>query len=154
MSYTYYIRGWMELSWPIREVEGMDESAEEHADKVQRVREALTTRLSHEELLDSHVPTIERYKAGWGFPQDGLDGNEYIFFGADVEEPMVVRQLIAQVLNIDPYADGYFSVERDDGEQCRQWLVKGGKAYAQRALFPDFDAEEVPTGYVALPDPS
>ncbi len=149
-AYIFFIRGWLELSWPDAEIEGVDESPEEHAEKVRRVREALTTDLSPEELADLHVPAKERYKAGWGFPQSSLDGNEYVFFGADVQEPTAVLELIRAVLAIDPFADGYFSVEGEDGEQYRQWLIKSGKIYSRKALFPDFDSEGVPQGYVPL----
>jgi hypothetical protein len=151
MSYIFAVRGWLELSWPDAEFEGVDESPEEHAAKVQRVRELLTTDLPPEKLLDSSVPAQERYKAGWGFPQHDLDGAEYVFFAADVEEVDVVLALIREVLKVDPFADGYFSVEGEDGEQYRQWLIKSGKIYARRALFPDFDSEGAPAGYYVLP---
>ena len=151
MGYIYAVRGWLELSWPDAEFEGVDESPEEHATKVQRVREFLTTDLPPEKLLDPSVPAQERYKAGWGFPQHDLNGTEYVFFAADVEEPDVVLALIREVLKIDPFADGYFSIEGEDGEQYRQWLIKSGKIYARRALFPDFDSEGTPAGYYPLP---
>ncbi len=147
MSYIYSVRGWLELSWPDAEVEGEDESPEQHESKVQRVRELLTTDLSPEELLDPAVKPMQRYRAGWGFPQHTLDGVEYVFYGADVEEPAVVLAQIREVLAIDRYADGYFSVEREDGEQNRQWLIKRGTLYTRRHLFPDFDDEGIPPGY-------
>jgi hypothetical protein len=151
MSYIYAVRGWLELSWPDAEFEGVDESAEEHAAKVQRVYDLLTTDLSPEQLADDATPPDARYKAGWGFPQNDLKGTEYVFYGADVEEPAAVLKMIRQVLELDPFADGYFSVEREDGEMNRQWLVKSGKVYMSRALFPDFDSEEPPKGYILLP---
>lgn len=149
-AYIYFIRGWMELSWPDAEIEGIGESPEQHAEKVRRVREALATSLPPERLLDAEAPAKERYRAGWGFPQSFLGGNEYLFFGADVQDPTVVLDLVREVLAIDPFADGYFSVEGEDGEKYRQWLIKSGKIYARKALFPDFDSEEVPQGYIPL----
>ena len=151
MSYIFAVRGWLELSWPDAEFEGVDESPEEHAAKVQRVRELLTTDLPPEKLLDATVPAADRYKAGWGFPQHDLDGTEYVFFAADVEEVEVVLALIREALKIDPFADGYFSIEGEDGEQYRQWIIKSGQIYGRRALFPDFDGEGAPQGYYTLP---
>jgi hypothetical protein len=52
MGYLYSVRGWMELSWPDAEFEGVDETAEEHEEKVRRVRELLKTDLTAEELQD------------------------------------------------------------------------------------------------------
>jgi|GEM_PF-1622191 len=150
MGYLYAVRGWMELSWPDAEFEGVDETAEEHAEKVRRVRELLMTNLSAEDLADESVTARERYKAGWCFPQNDLGTTEYLFFGADVEEPPVVVAFIKEILAIDPFADGYFSVEGEDGEQYRQWLILGGKMYARRQLFPDFDQEGTPSGYSPL----
>jgi hypothetical protein len=154
MGYIYAVRGWLELSWPDLEFEGIDESPEQHEAKVQRVHELLTTELPPEKLLDPDVPARERYRAGWGFPQHDLDGAEYVFFGADVEEPDVVLSLIRDVLSIDPFADGYFSIEGEDGEQYRQWIIKSGKVYARRQLFPDFDGESAPAGFYLLPSSS
>jgi hypothetical protein len=151
MSYIFAVRGWLELSWPDAEFEGVDESAEEHAAKVQRVRSLLTTDLTPEQLGDDSQPAEARYKAGWGFPQNDLKGTEYVFFGADVEEPAVVLKTIRQVLELDPFADGYFTVEREDGEMNRQWLIKSGKVYMARLLFPDFDSGELPKGFILLP---
>ena len=150
MSYFYSVRGWMELSWPDAEVEGVDESREEHAAKVRRVHELLTSKLPAEKLLDPEVPAKERYRAGWGFPQHDLDGSEYIFYGADVEEPNLVMEQIREVLAIDPFADGYFSVEGEDGKRYRQWLIRSGVVYTRGYLFPDFDAEGTPPGYSTL----
>lgn len=150
MGYVYSVRGWLELSWPDEDVEGVSESPEEHAAKIARVRELLTSTLSEDELLDPATPLIERYRAGWAFPASALDGTEYVFFGADVEEPSVVLEQIRAVLAIDPYADGYFSVEGEDGEQYRQWLVVAGQIYARRLLFPDFDVDGAPEGYAPL----
>ena len=154
MTYFFSVRGWLELSWPDADVEGVDESQEEHAAKVQRVRDLLTTDLSPKELLDPEVPARKRYRAGWGFPQHDLDGTEYVFFGADVEDPDLVMEQIREVLRIDPFADGYFSVEGEDGEQYRQWLIKSGTIYTRRYLFPDFDAEGTPLGYSFLSEAS
>ena len=150
MSYLHSVRGWLELSWPDAEVEGLDESTEEHASKVHRVRDLLTCGLPPERLLDSEVPAKERYRAGWGFPQHDLDGTEYVFFGADIEDPALIMEQIREVLAIDPFADGYFSVEGEDGEEYRQWLIKSGVIYTRRYLFPDFDAEGPPQGYSLL----
>ena len=66
MAYTYAVRGWMELSWPDADFEGVDESPEEHADKVRRVREALTTTLSTEELLREDAPVARTRQGGLG----------------------------------------------------------------------------------------
>jgi hypothetical protein len=154
MAYTYAVRGWLELSWPDQEFEGIDETAEEHAAKVQRVREATTSTLQSAQLLDSATPDMDRYRVGWAWPQGTLDGSEYVLYGADVEEPPVVLKLIREVLAIDPYADGYFSVEGEDGEQYRQWIIKGGKIYTRRALFPNFDEEGTPEGYTLVPGAS
>ena len=150
MSYFYSVRGWLELSWPDADIEGVDESREEHAAKVRRVRELLTGSLPPEKLLDPEVEPKERYRAGWGFPQHDLEGTEYVFFGADVEEPRLVMEQIREVLAIDPFADGYFSVEGEDGERYRQWLIKSGTVYARGYLFPDLDAEGPPPGYSLL----
>ena len=57
---------------------------------------------------------------------------------------------IREVLALDPFIDGYFSVEGEDGEQFRQWIVKSGKLYSKRQLFPDFDEEGIPQGYSVL----
>lgn len=154
MGYIYAVRGWLELSWPDAEVEGVDESAEEHAAKVQRIRALLTCSLSAEQLLDPETPAAERYRAGWAFPQDTLQGTEYIFYGADIEEPRIVLEQIREVLSIDPFADGYFSIEGEDGTQYRQWVIKSGKIYNRRQLFPDFEAEGPPQGYVLLSNAS
>ena len=62
----------------------------------------------------------------------------------------MVVAFIKEILAIDPFADGYFSVEGEDGEQYRQWLILGGKMYARRQLFPDFDQEGTPSGYSPL----
>ena len=154
MSYLYSVRGWLELSWPDADVEGVDESREEHAAKVRRVHELLTTSLPPEKLLDPEVPAKERYRAAWGFPQHDLEGTEYVFFGADVQKPELVMQQIREVLAIDPFADGYFALEGEDGEQYYQWLIKSGAVYTRRHLFPDFDAEGTPLGYSSLPKAS
>jgi len=154
MSYLYSVRGWLELSWPDADVEGVDESPEEHAAKVRRVRELLTATLSPEKPPEPEVPANERFKAGWGFPQDDLGGTEYVFFGADVEQLDAVMEQIREVLAIDPFADGYFAIEGEDGEQYRQWLIKSGEIYTRRYLFPDFDAEGTPLGYSSLPGAS
>ena len=50
MAYIYAVRGWLELSWPDAEIEGVDESPEEHAAKVERIRALLTTSLPPEKL--------------------------------------------------------------------------------------------------------
>ncbi|HUV94961.1 MAG TPA: hypothetical protein VMX14_09050 [Anaerolineae bacterium] len=150
MTYFFSVRGWLELSWPDADVEGVDESREEHEAKAQRVRALLTTDLSPKKLLDPEVPARERYRAGWGFPQHDLDGSEYVFFGADVTDADLVLEQIREVLRIDPFADGYFSVEGEDGEQYRQWLIKSGTIYSRRYLFPDFDAKGTPLGYLPL----
>jgi hypothetical protein len=153
MAYTFAVRGWMELSWPDAEFEGVDESAEEHATKVRRVRELLTTSLSREELLREDAPVRERIRAGWAFPQLDLEGTEYIFFGTDsVEEPADVMAVIKEILAIDKFADGYFTVEGEDGEQYRQWLVVSGKVYTRKELFPDFNQSGTPTGYLLVFD--
>ncbi|OGO05802.1 MAG: hypothetical protein A2Y73_08590 [Chloroflexi bacterium RBG_13_56_8] len=149
-SYLYSLRGWMELSWPDEAFEGVNETPEEHADKVRRVRDLLTTPLSLEELEAPEVPKEEVCKAGWGFPQQDVGVTEYIFYGADVEDPLVVLQQIRGVLATDPFADGYFSVEGEDGERYRQWLIKGGTIYERSYLFPDFDSEELPSGFSPL----
>jgi len=148
MDYYFSVRGWMELSWPDADFEGVDETTEEHAAKVKRVHEFLTTSLSPKELQDppENVDREELYKAGWSLPQNDLGGTEYLFYGADVSEPAVVMELIKGVLAIDPFADGYFSTEGEDGEQYRQWLIKGGKVYTRHHLFPDFESEDS-TGY-------
>jgi len=79
-----------------------------------------------------------------------VGATEYVFYCADVEEPATVIAQIREVLAIDPFADGYFSIEGEDGEQYRQWLIKGGEVYSRRHLFPNFDSEEVPPGYSLL----
>jgi hypothetical protein len=151
VAYIYAVRGWLELSWPDAEVEGVDESAEEHAAKIERIRDLLTTSLSPEELNDEDADeSAERVKAGWGFPQHALAGTEYVFYGGDVEQPRVVLEQIRAVLAIDPFADGYFSVEGEDGQRFRQWIIKGGTIYGRNHLFPDFDEEGVPEGYEVL----
>ncbi len=150
MSYFYAVRGWLEISWPDAEIEGIEESAEEHAGKVGKVRAVLTSPLTRDETLDGSRPVAERYRAGWGFPQSDLDGAEYAFFAADVEELPVVLAQVREVLAIDPFADGYFSVEGEDGELYYQWLILGGKLYQREERFPDFDAEEPPDGYRPL----
>lgn len=150
MAYLYSVRGWMELSWPDSEFEGVDETAEQHVEKVRRIRELLKTDLTAEQLTDESIPVKERYKAGWCFPQRDLGGTEYLFYGADVEEPPIVVELIKEILAIDTFADGYFSVEGEDGEHYRQWLVLSGKIYARRQLFPDFDVDKAPQGYSPL----
>lgn len=150
MAYIYAVRGWLELSWPDAEIEGVDESAEEHAAKVRRVREALTSTLSPEELDDDDNDSAERVKAGWAFPQHHLGGTEYVFYGGDVERPNLVLEQIRAVLAIDPFADGYFSVEGEDGQRYRQWIIKSGTIYGRNQLFPDFDAEGAPEGYEML----
>lgn len=147
MNYVFAVRGWLELSWPDAEFEGVDETPEQHADKVRRVREYTTCALSPEQLLDDEAEASERCKAGWGFPQNDLGGAEYVFYGADIEEPSVVMEQIKAILAIDPYADGYFSVEGEDGEQYRQWMIKSGRVYTRHYLFPDFDGEGAPEGY-------
>jgi len=150
MGYLYAIRGWLELSWPDAEFEGVDESPEEHADKIRRIREYVTVSLTPEQLLEEGVDQAEQYKAGWCFPQHNLEGTEYLFYGADIEEPRQVLAQVRHILTLDPYADGYFSIEGEDGEQYRQWIIKGGQVYARRLLFPDFDQEGMPPGYVPL----
>jgi len=149
MAYIYAVRGWLELSWPDAEIEGVDETAEEHAAKVQRIHELLTCSLSPEEL-DSEEDSAERVRAGWGFPQHDLGGTEYVFYGADIEQPRRVLDQIREVLAIDPFADGYFSVEGEDGQRYRQWIIKNGTIYSRNQLFPDFDAEGTPEGYEVL----
>ncbi|MHB0858052.1 MAG: hypothetical protein ACYC5M_10850 [Anaerolineae bacterium] len=150
MSYIYAIRGWLELSWPDAEVEGIDETAEEHELKISRIRALLTPNRSAEELLDSETPREERYLGGWAFPTSNLGGTEYVFFGGDVEEPAVVLGQVRKVLELDPYADGYFSIEGEDGEQYRQWLILSGRILSKRHLFPDFDVDEPPADYSEL----
>ncbi len=153
MTYTYAVRGWMELSWPDVEFEGVDETAEEHADKVSRVRALLTVSLPEAELLQEDAPIRERLKAGWAFPQHDLEGTEYIFFGTDaVEDPADVMSLLKEILAIDKFADGYFTVEGEDGEQYRQWMIISGKVYTRKELFPDFDQEGTPPGYALVFD--
>jgi len=153
MSYVFSVRGWLELSWPDAEIEGVAETAEEHAAKVQKIRALLTCPLTYEETLDETKPAADRYRAGWGFPQSDLDGVEYVFYGGDVEElPAVMRQ-IREVLAVDPFADGYFAVEGEDGEVCYQWLILGGRIFQREERFPNFDAEEPPEGYRPLPTP-
>jgi len=153
MAYTFAVRGWMELSWPDAEYEGVDETTEEHADKIRRVRELLTTSLPREELLLEDAPVRERIKAGWAFPQRDLEGTEYIFFGTDsVEEPADVMAVIKEILAIDKFADGYLAVEGEDGEQFRQWLIISGKVYTRKELFPDFGQSGTPAGYVLIFD--
>jgi hypothetical protein len=155
MTYTYAVRGWLELSWPDIEFEGVDETPAEHDAKIARVRALLTPSLSREELLEDAAPPEERLKAAWSWPQQHLGGTEYMFFGTDmVEAPKDVLALIQQVLAIDPFADGYFSVEGEDGEQFRQWLILSGKIHTKRELFPDFDGETAPGGYVLVFDAS
>ncbi|NLG27129.1 MAG: hypothetical protein GX557_04420 [Chloroflexi bacterium] len=153
MAYTYAVRGWMELSWPDPEYEGVDESAEQHADKVRRVRDLLTVSISSEELQAEDAPLREKLKAGWGFPQNDLQGTEYIFFGSDVVENRGdMMDLIKEILAIDKFADGYFTLEGEDGKEYRQWLIISGKVYARRELFPDFDQTEAPAGYALVFD--
>ena len=62
---------------------------------------------------------------------------------------MVLDQ-IREVLKMDPFADGYFSIEGEDGRRYRQWIIKSGTIYSRNELFPDFDAEGAPEGYVVL----
>ena len=150
MSYIYAIRGWLELSWPDADVEGVEETTEQHAAKITRIHETVTSTATAVELADPGTPGSKRCRAGWGWPQDDLGGTEYLFFGADVPEPTEVLNQIREVLAIDPFADGYFSVEGEDGEQYRQWIVKSGKLYSKRQLFPDFDEEGIPQGYSVL----
>lgn len=150
MAYIYAIRGWLELSWPDADVEGVDETEEQHQAKVTHIHEILTSHASAVELADAGTPAGKRYRAGWCWPQDDLGGTEYVLFGADVTEPTEVLNQIREVLAIDPFVDGYFSVEGEDGEQFRQWLVKSGKIYSKRMLFPDFDEEGIPQGYSVL----
>lgn len=153
MAYTYAVRGWMELSWPDAEFEGVDETAEEHAEKVRRVRELLTVSLPRETLLAPDVPAREKVKAAWAFPQVDLEGTEYIFFGTDaVEDRSDVMELIKEVLAIDKFADGYFSIEGEDGKEFRQWMIISGKVYASKELFPDFCQEGAPAGYALVFD--
>jgi hypothetical protein len=128
----------------------VDESAEEHVAKVQRIRQLLTTSLSPEELGDEDNPSAEGVKAGWSFPQHDLGGTEYVFYGGDIEQPRMVLDQIREVLAIDPFADGYFSVEGEDGQRYRQWIIKSGTIYSRNHLFPDFDAEGAPEGYEVL----
>ena len=59
---------------------------------------------------------------------------------------------IKEILAIDKFADGYFTVEGEDGEQYRQWLVISGKVYTRKELFPDFNQEGAPTGYALVFD--
>jgi hypothetical protein len=150
MSYIYAVRGWLELSWPDAEVEGVEESPEEHAEKIGKIRELLTTTLTPEQLTDEALPARERYVAGWAFPQHDLDGTEYVLYGADVEEPNTVLAIVREVLALDPFADGYFSIEGEDGEKFRQWVIKSGKVFSRKQLFPDFEGEDAPSGYVLL----
>lgn len=150
MSYYYAVRGWLELSWPDQDIEGVDESPEQHRLKVQAIRDLLTARLSPEEIADPESPMAERYKGGWGFPQYGLEGTEYIFYGGDIEEPAIVLAQICEVLALDPFADGYFSIEGEDGEKYRQWLIISGTVYVQDRLFPDFEVEGPPPGFRPL----
>lgn len=153
MAYTFAVRGWMELSWPDAEFEGVDETAEQHADKVRLVRELLTVSRTEDELLQEDAPVRERLKAGWAFPQYDLQGTEYIFFGTDaVEDPADVMSLLKEILAIDKFADGYFTVEGEDGEQYRQWLIISGKVYTRKLLFPDFEQEGTPSGYALVFD--
>ena len=150
MAYIYAVRGWLELSWPDAEIEGVDESEEEHAAKVRRIRDLLTTPLPPEELDDEDNTSPERVKAGWAFPQHVIGATEYVFYGGDIERPRVVLDQIREVLAIDPFADGYFSVEGEDGQRYRQWIIKSGTVYSQSYLFPDFDAEGAPEVYEVL----
>jgi hypothetical protein len=150
MGYVYAVRGWLELSWPDADFEGVDESPEEHAEKIRRIREYVTVTLTPEQLTEEGVDRSEQYKAGWSLPQHALEGTEYLFYGADIEEPKEVLAQIRHILSLDPYADGYFSIEGEDGEQYRQWIIKSGKIYTRRLLFPDFDQEGMPQGYVPL----
>lgn len=152
MSYVYSVRGWLELSWPDLEIEGVDEAPEEHARKVEAVHDAVAAELDDAGELPAGASLSERYRAGWAFPQHDLDGTEYVFYGADVEEPAAVLAQIREVLAIDPYADGYFSVEGEDGTEYRQWLILAGRIYISEQLFPDFEAEEPPPGYRPLFD--
>lgn len=150
MTYIYAIRGWLELSWPDADVEGVDETAEQHSAKINKIHETVTSTATPVELADPGTPGSKRYRAGWTWPQDDLGGTEYLFFGADVAEPTEVLNQIREVLALDPFIDGYFSVEGEDGEQFRQWIVKSGKLYSKRQLFPDFDEEGIPQGYSVL----
>ncbi|NLD71635.1 MAG: hypothetical protein GX649_02840 [Chloroflexi bacterium] len=150
MSYFYSVRGWLEISWPDVDIEGVEESAEEHADKVHAIRDLLTLKLPPEEVLDPSTPLPERARAGWGFPQHDLEGTEYLFFAADVEEPAAVLAQVREVLVLDPYADGYFAVEGEDGERYHQWLIMNGTIYRREELFPDFEADEPPEGFEPL----
>jgi len=147
MSYMFAVRGWLELSWPDEEVEGVDESAEEHAAKIQRIKDYCQVTLTLEELLDEEQPERERFKAGWSLPAHDLNGTEYLFYGADVDNAGEVLEMIKEILSIDPFADGYFSVEGEDGLQYRQWMVMGGRIFTRRHLFPDFDRDRPPEGY-------
>ena len=150
MAYIYAVRGWLELSWPDAEIEGVDESAEEHAAKVRRIREVLPSSLPAEELDDEDNTSPERVKAGWGWPQHVIGATEYVFYGGDIAHPRVELDQIREVLAIDPFADGYFSVEGEDGQRYRQWIIKSGTVYSRNDLFPDFDAEGAPDGYDLL----
>lgn len=154
MGYIYAIRGWLELSWPDAEFEGVAESAEQHAAKVAQVRDLLRCTSPADKLTSNDVTAEERLRAGWGFPQHDLEGTEYCFFAADVEDPKALLAQVRAVMRIDPFMDGYFSIEGEDGEQYRQWLVRNGKVYSRRQLFPDFDAPGVPAGYAELLDPA
>jgi len=149
MTYHYAVRGWLELSWPDLDIEGVDESPEEHAEKVARIRDMLTTNLSPDDLVDPQRPVAERYKAGWGFPQHDLEGTEYAFFAADVEDPAIVLAQVRQVIEVDPFVDGWFSVEGEDGDQYWQWLILRGKVFTRQVLFPDFE-DQAPPGFVSL----
>lgn len=150
MSYVYSVRGWLEISWPDLEIEGVEESTDEHAQKVVQIRNLLTSRLDPEEILAPDTPLAERCRAGWAFPQSDLEGTEYVLYGGDVEEPAAVLAQVREVLAIDPFADGFLSIEGEDGERCRQWLILSGKIYQRDALFPDFEAEEPSEGFRPL----
>ncbi len=149
MTYFYAVRGWLELSWPDLDVEGVEESPEEHAAKVAAIRALLTTSLTPDELLDDQTPVGDRVKAGWGFPQHDLDGTEYVFYAADVDEPAAVLGQVREVIALDPFVDGWFSVEGEDGEKYRQWLVLQGTVYTRQTLFPDFE-DDAPPGFAKV----
>ena len=150
MSYFYSVRGWLEISWPDEEIEGVEEDAEEHEAKVRAIRDLLTVRLSADEVMDPATPLAERCRAGWGFPQHDLEGTEYVFYAADIEEPAAVLAQVREVLALDPYADGFFTVEGEDGERYHQWLIMSGTIYRRETLFPDFEADEPPEGFEPL----
>ncbi len=150
MDYYYGVRGWMELSWPEADIEGVEESEEAHAEKVDKIRELLCCPLSDEDLDEAEGDTDESVRAGWCFPQSTLGGTEYVMFGADVTEPDIVLEQVRQLLAIDAFADGFFSIEGEDGDSAWQWLIVSGKLYQRDTLFPDFESEGVPGGYRAI----